>query len=88
MLRGDERNTTATTTSFICTTIHLQKVLQKSTKITGQVFFLSYIANNLSCKSKKNELQIVKQIAFTVFKIFMFSFVLDFGHCVNTKKEM
>ena len=48
-----------TTTSVICTTIHLQKVLPKSTKITWQIFS-SYIAYDLSCKSKQNETLIVK----------------------------
>ena len=56
MLQGDERNTTATTTSFICTT-NKQTLLQTSMKIG---------------------------LKFAMLTVFLFSFVLDFGHCVNT----
>ena len=62
----------ATTTSIICTTIHLQKVLPKSTKITWQIFS-SYITYDLSCKSKQNETLIVKANSLcNVYGIFFF----------------
>ena len=47
-------NYNSDTTGFICTTLHLQKVLQKSTKKCSR-FFFTYVADDLPCKSKQNE---------------------------------
>ena len=67
-------NYNSDTTGFICTTLHLQKVLQKSTKKCSR-FFFTYVADDLPCKSKQNETLIVKANSLCDVNVFSFALI-------------